>query len=86
MDISLDVTERIARPHFVPVVAQSKAYDPTGAVAAGFLDDVVPSGESEAAAISAAGELSRLPAEAYAKNKLARRARSLDVMKRDLDG
>ncbi len=75
---------RIAKPHYVAVVAQSKVYDPQGAVAAGFLDEVVPRGESEAAAMAAAGELTKLPASAYAANKLAGRGPGLERMARDL--
>ncbi len=75
---------RIARTHFVPVVAQSQAYDPTGAVAAGFLDQVVPEGRAEALALETASGLARLPAAAYAENKLARRTGRLEAMERDL--
>ena len=75
---------RIAKLHFVPVVVQSKAYDPAGAVDAGFLDEVVPPGRAEALALERASALSQLPLAAYAGNKLARRARSLDIMDRDL--
>ena len=82
---ALELLERcIARPAYVAVVAQSKAYDPAGAVAAGFLDEVVPGGEAEARALAIAAELAKLPAPAYATNKLARRARSIEIMERDL--
>ncbi len=75
---------RIAKPHFVPVVAPSKIYDPASAIDAGFLDEVVPAGRSETVALELASELSKLPLAAYAGNKLARRARSLETMGRDL--
>jgi enoyl-CoA hydratase len=75
---------RIAKPHFVPVVAQSKVYDPTGAIAAGFLDEVAPLGQSEARALETASQLAKLPLDAYARNKLARRARSFETMDRAL--
>ncbi len=75
---------RIATPHFVPVVAQSKAYDPEGAIAAGFLDEVAPAGEVEARALAIASELAALPAAAYAANKLSRRTDRLERMERDL--
>ena len=75
---------RIAKSHFVPVVAQSKAYDPLGAVAAGFLDEVVPEGRAEGVALEIASGLAKLPPAAYAGNKLARRGASLEIMERDL--
>ena len=75
---------RIAPTHFVPVVAQSKVYDPAGAVAAGFLDEVVPAGEAEDKALAIAGELAKLPAKAYAGNKLESRAGAFEVMEKDL--
>ena len=77
---------RIAPTHFVPVVVQSKVYDPTGAVAAGFLDEVVAEGEAEPKALALASELAKLPAKAYAANKLAPRASALEIMERDLAG
>ncbi len=77
---------RIAPTHFVPVVAQSKVYDPAGAVAAGFLDEVVAEGEAEAKALALAAELAQLPAQAYAGNKLDSRAEALEIMERDLAG
>ena len=76
---------RIAKTHFVPVCTQSKAYDPAGAIAAGFLDEVVPQGKAEAAALETAAELAKLPPAAYAENKLTRRARSFEIMERDLE-
>ena len=75
---------RIAKPHFVPVVAQSKVYEPGEAVAAGFLDELAPCGESEAAAVTIARELAELPSGAYAANKLSRRKAGLERMARDL--
>ncbi|MDJ0788487.1 MAG: crotonase/enoyl-CoA hydratase family protein [Myxococcota bacterium] len=75
---------QIAKPHFVPVVAQSKAYDPQGALAAGFLDEVVAPGRAEAAALERAAQLATLPAQAYATNKLSRRSGRLEIMERDL--
>ena len=76
---------RIAPTHFVPVVTQSKVYSPTEAVAAGFLDEVVPAGEAEGRAVELAGELAKLPAAAYAGNKLPLRAPAFEIMERDLE-
>jgi len=76
---------RIAKPHFVPVTTQSKAYDPGQAVAAGFLDEVVPQGRAEALALETAAQLAKFSSVAYARNKLDRRARALENMARDLE-
>ena len=75
---------RIATTHFVPVVTHSKVYDPTGAVAAGFLDEVVAEGRAESRALALAAELAKLPANAYAANKLDPRAAAFEIMERDL--
>ena len=77
---------RIAPTHFVPVVAQSKVYDPASAVAAGFLDEVLAPGQAESKALVVAAELAKLPAHAYAGNKLDPRAGAFEVMERDLAG
>ncbi len=76
---------RIANPYLVPVTTQSKAYDPLAAVAVGFLDEVVPEGQAEAAALATATELAKLPAKAYGQNKLMRRTARLERMAADLD-
>ena len=76
---------RIAPTHYVATVAQSKVYDPAGAVAAGFLDEVVPAGEAEARAMAEAAALAALPAHAYAENKLSLRREALTLMDRDLE-
>ncbi len=77
---------RIAPTHFVQVVTQSKVYAPAGAVQAGFLDDLVPEGRAVATALEAAAELARLPARAYAGNKLGVRAKALAAMAAELGG
>jgi enoyl-CoA hydratase len=75
---------RIAPTHFLPVVTQSRVYDPAGAVAAGFIDELVPEGQSEQRALALAAELVKLPAKAYAGNKLTSRKAALEIMERDL--
>ena len=59
------------KPDFVP---------PAGAVDAGFLDRLVPEGAAIDAAVELAAELARLPAKAYAGNKLVPRQKSLEIM------
>ena len=75
---------RLAPTWFVPVVAQSRILDPEGAVAAGFLDEVVPAGEAIDRALATAGQLAQLPAKAYGINKLMARREALDIMAADL--
>lgn len=50
--------DRLAPTHFVRAIQLATIYDPAGAVAAGYLDEVVPAGESvEEAAVAHAREL-----------------------------
>ena len=51
---------------------------------AGFLDELVGEGEATAKALELAAEFARLPAHAYAANKLTTRQAGIEVMKRDL--
>ena len=67
---------------FLPVVTQSARLDPATAVSAGFLDQLVPPGETITQALETAGQLSALPGAAYAGNKLATRQASLDICRR----
>lgn len=75
---------RLAPTHFVSVVAQSRILDPESAVAAGFLDEVVPAGEAIDRALAVATRLAQLPARAYGMNKLMARQQALDIMAADL--
>ena len=75
---------RISPTLFVPVVTQSRVYDPEGAVQAGFLDELVDAGGAVEAAVQRAKELAQLPARAYAANKLRVRKASLAAMEADL--
>ena len=71
---------RLSPTHFLPVVTQSVTLDPAGAVAAGFLDQLVPEGKALETALATAGALAKLPASAYAGNKLVPRQQALQVM------
>ncbi|MEE3327450.1 MAG: crotonase/enoyl-CoA hydratase family protein [Myxococcota bacterium] len=75
---------RHSKRHYTAAVVQSKAYDPHGAVDAGFLDEVVDEGEAATKALEAAAALAHLPASAYAANKLSTRKEGIEVMKHDL--
>lgn len=69
---------------FVPVVAQSRIFDPEGAMEAGFLDELADANASVEAGLATAAELAALPAKAYAYNKLAPREATLNAMRNDL--
>jgi len=69
---------------YTRIVTQSKILSTKSAVKAGFLDVLVDEGEAVAAAIAEASELARLPARAYAGNKLDLRHDSLERMRDDL--
>ena len=71
---------RLNPTQFLPVVTQSVTLDSAGAVDAGFLDRLVPEGEASDAAVELAAELAKLPARAYAGNKLGPRQQSLQIM------
>ena len=75
---------RLNPVHFVSAVAQSKIYDPEGAVSAGFLDRLVDNGTAIDAALEEAAMLAQLSADAYGGNKLSTRRASIEIMKADL--
>jgi enoyl-CoA hydratase len=60
---------RLAPAHFLRAVTQSEVYSPEGAVAAGFLDQVVPPDQLVEAAREVAARLATLVPEAYAATK-----------------
>ena len=75
---------RVSKQFWVPTIVQSRVYDPAGALAAGFLDELVPAGESVGRALALAAEFAALPAQAYGINKLSTRKASLEIMRADL--
>jgi enoyl-CoA hydratase len=60
---------RLAPTHLTRATIQAEIYDPAGAVAAGYLDRVVPADECVAATIDEARRLGALPGPAYAHTK-----------------
>jgi enoyl-CoA hydratase len=72
---------RLSRRHLTRAVIQSQAYDPRGAVDAGFLDEVVAPSDLLATVKAVAAQLAELPTEAYARNKIDCRAQSLERMR-----
>jgi len=61
--------ERLAPDHLLPATLQARIYDPAGAVAAGYLDEVVPPDEVVAAALQRAATLGEIRRGAYAETK-----------------
>jgi enoyl-CoA hydratase len=69
--------QRLAPAHFQRAVALAEMYAPDDAVAAGFLDRVVPAADLARAAREVAERLAALPAEVHAASKLRAREASL---------
>lgn len=76
---------KISKRHLTRVALLSEVYSPADAVDAGFLDEAVEYADLEARAIAAATTMAQLPAGQFATNKLAIRAKTLDVMRSDIE-
>jgi enoyl-CoA hydratase len=77
--------ERLNPGHLIPATLHAKVYDPKGALAAGFIDQLVGAGSGLPTAVKEARQLVRLPSAAYARSKRTLRAKSLEIMAADLD-
>lgn len=73
--------QRLAPAHFHRAVINAEIYRPEDAVAAGFLDRVVPASELEDASRAAAGALAGLDQTAHAATKLRARAGALGAIR-----
>lgn len=60
---------RLAPAHLTRAAVQAEIYDPAGAVAAGYLDEVVPAAACADRAVEEARRLGALPTSAYAHTK-----------------
>ena len=69
---------RLASTHLTRATIQAEIYDPAGALAAGYLDRVVPADECESTAIAEARRLGALSTGAYRHTKLALRQEAID--------
>ncbi len=76
---------RLAPTHFHRAVVLSEMFEPEDAVAAGFLDRVVPADELLARAREAARDLARLDRTAHTNTKLRTRAATLDALREAID-
>ena len=73
--------QRLAPAHFNRAVILAEVFSPDDAVAAGFLDRVVPAPELQDAAASAAGLLAKLDSDAHAASKVRARDSSLHALR-----
>lgn len=73
--------QRLAPAHFQRAVVLAEMYAPEDAVAAGFLDRVVPAAELERAVREAAAQLGKLPVEVHAASKLRARDHALRAIR-----
>lgn len=76
--------DRLSPRHLTRAVLQGFIYDPAGAVEAGYLDMLAEADAVEARALDVAGQLTALPAAAYAWNKQALRKTTLDRIRASL--
>jgi enoyl-CoA hydratase len=73
--------QRIPTSHFGRVINNAEIFTPEGAVAAGYLDQVVPEGELAAAALEKATQLTALNLKAHGATKLLSRAEPLAAIR-----
>jgi enoyl-CoA hydratase len=73
--------QRLAPAHFNRAVILAEIFSPDDAVAAGFLDRVVPAPELQDVAASAAGLLAKLDSDAHAASKVRARDNSLNALR-----
>ena len=72
--------DRLRRSAFQRSVIGAEMFDPAGALQAGFLDEVVPPEQLQAAALAAAQRLQKLNMKAHAKTKLKARKAFLETL------
>jgi enoyl-CoA hydratase len=77
--------QRLAPAHFHRAVITAEIYTPDEAVAAGFLDRVVPAEDLESAALSTATRLAALNMDAHAATKLRARAQALTAVRAGIE-
>lgn len=89
MGLPLYATElaaaRLAPTHLTRSAVQAEIYDPAGAVAAGYLDWVVPADACETTAMEEARRLGKLRTGAYSHTKLQLRQPTIDRVLAGLD-
>lgn len=76
--------ERLSRRHLQQAVALARVTDASGAVDAGFLDDVAPPADVLEIAVARASQLAALDRRAYAGTVRSLRGTTLDLMARQI--
>ena len=76
---------RLTPAHFDRAIILAEVFSPDDAVAAGFLDRVVPAGDVVQAALAAAGDLAKLDMAAHAATKLRARHDALEAIRAGID-
>lgn len=76
--------DRLAPPAFTAATVQGQVFGPADAVAAGYLDRVVPADELEATALDTARQLAELRRGAVAHTKVRARQRTIDLIQATL--
>jgi enoyl-CoA hydratase len=77
--------QRLAPAHLVRALALAEPYTPDDAVAAGFLDRVVPGAELAATARAIAGMLTALDRKAHTESKQRLRGPTLEALRRAIE-
>jgi enoyl-CoA hydratase len=77
--------QRLAPAHFNRALVTAAMYDPGEAVAAGFLDRVVPAAELRSASLEAAAQLATLDPEAHRATKLRVRGAALEALRTGIE-
>jgi enoyl-CoA hydratase len=70
--------ERLSKRYFARAALQAEMFDPHGALAAGYIDEVVPAGEVVQVAIERARALGQFQTSAYAHTKSASRQATIE--------
>ena len=70
--------DRLSKRYFTRAAIEAEIFSPEGALAAGYLDRIVPAGECERTAIDEARRLGQLDGRAYAGTKVALRQATVD--------
>ena len=77
--------ERLSKRFATRATVQAEIFDPAGAQAAGYVDQVVPEAECETAAIAEARRLGQFSTGAYATTKRLLRQATIDAVLANLD-
>ena len=81
----IPLRERIIASEWIPSVVQSRMYDPTGALRAGLLDELVAPGQSIDRACELAAEFAAFPGDGYGATKQKLRAGTAELFRQDLE-